>query len=284
MQQKEQITSHDLYEYLKSHGIKLARIAELVGLSEASLNSCFNHYKGFKGVPRGFNSAMTQKLTGALEQVADAIRSRKLVFGSERTYTNQRGKTYDPALVDSLKKVGEWVNLTSLVWQALQWTADKKKNTLVSTNSKAYGCVSEDDVHKINATLEEMARVLSGYRVVPDGSETTATIKKGRACEKRGEEKGHQPWEDTSLPLIERYERFHRLFPDDGIVAFSVNGGYTVCEDDARMIANINSVLQPYTDPASGFTTLYMDAKRFEEIRHIFSEEVVAVTPMYSPE
>lgn len=274
MQQKKPITSDGLYELLNTYGVKHVRIAELVGLSEASLNSCFNHYKGFKGLPRGFNSAMAQKLTNALEQVADAIRSRKLVYGKDLTKPNNRGKVYDHALVDALKEVGKWVNLTFLVEKALGWKKDKKKNTLVSRNSKAYGCVSEEDANKVNVLLEEIAKEISSYEVVPDGEESDNN--KGTRAPVRNE------WDDTSVDLLERYAAFHRLFPD-GLIGFAVHDGFTVCEDDARLLARIDTTLQPYTDIATGHVTLHMDAKKWKQIRRAWDDgdEMVAETPMY---
>ena len=111
----------------------------------------------------------------ALEQIADTLRGLVLQFGSDQTYTNQRGATYDPALVEPLKKIGEWMNLTALVERVLGWNQRKKENVLVTRSSKAYGTVSQADATAINNELLAVAGVLGSYEVVADGNDTIST-------------------------------------------------------------------------------------------------------------
>jgi hypothetical protein len=173
--EKVKVSQDVLYQYLTEHGIKLVRLAELTGLSEASINSCFKHQLINNGTPRSFTRQAVRNMNEALEQIADVLRGLVLQFGSDQTYTNQRGATYDPALVEPLKKIGEWMNLTALVERVLGWNQRKKENVLVTRSSKAYGTVSQADATAINNELLAVAGVLGSYEVVADGNDTIST-------------------------------------------------------------------------------------------------------------
>jgi len=287
---KIQVSQDILRDFIRDHDLKLVRLAELTGLSEASINVCFRHRKGTNGLPRTFTSQNIQKINEALPQIADALQGCILKFGGD-TFDNNRGKTYDRALVKPMKKLGEWFKLTALVKRILGWNQDKKEATLVSPSSKRYGCITKEDADRLNAELLSVAAVLSSYEVVeqnpdkdainPDKQDDkpikTKAVNKGTPAPVRNE------WDDTSVDLLERYAAFHRLFPN-GLIAFAVNDGFTVCEDDARLLARIDTMLQPYTDPATGHVTLYMDGTKWRQILRFWDDgdEPVAETPMYA--
>ena len=173
MAQKVQISQDTLYRYLDEHSIKLVRLAELMGMSGPSVTSCFKHQIINKGTPRSFTAKAVVKLNAALEQIADGLRGSILTFGSDQVFTNQRGSTYDPALIGPMKKIGELMNLTALVGRVLGWNERKKQAVITQPHSKVYGCISEDDVNRINAELLAVAGVLSSYEVVPDESSSS---------------------------------------------------------------------------------------------------------------
>lgn len=285
MEQKLQVTSDTLYAYLTEHGVTITRLSEITGVSVPTINSCFLHHKMADGTPRRFTAKILEKLNAALVQMSADIRGCLLTFGSEQTFTNQRGKTYDPAMVDAIKKgVGRYFNVNKLCENVLGWNKSKKHNVLETVTGRAYGCISKEDADRINAELLSVAAVLSSYEVVPDG-EKSDNNNGTRVEESPSVGPGVNAWDDTALDLWERYARFHRLFPD-GLIAFTVNDGFTVCEEDARLLARIDTTLQPYTDPATGHVTLYMDAAKWKQIRRAWDDgdELVAETPMYTPE
>lgn len=270
MTQKVQISSDTLYTYLTEHGVTVTRLAELMGASVPTVNSCFLHHKLMDGTPRRFTHKAIERMNTALEQLAQDIRGSLLTFGSELTYTNMRGKTYDPALVAAIKDgVGRYFNLNFLCERVLGWNKSKKHNVLETITGKAYGCISKEDADRINAELLAVAGVLSSYEVIPDGEQP---------LNNKGIEKNE--WDDTSRDLWERYALFHRTF-HDGLIAFGINDGFTVCEDDARLLASIDTTLKPHTDLATGHTTLWMDAAKWEQMRRACDDEFVAVTDMY---
>lgn len=167
--EKIQVTQDTLYEYIRAHGIKMVRLAELIGKSGEVVTSCFKHHKDDRGNPRYFTEKNIEAINMALPVIASELRGCLLTFGSEQTYTNQRGVTYDPALVDKIKEVGKFLNITALVERVLGWSKGKKSAVFVQKSSKGYGCVSEANMIAINNEILSVAGVLSSYEVVGDG-------------------------------------------------------------------------------------------------------------------
>lgn len=280
--EKIRISQDTLFSYITEHNIKLVRLAKTAGISEATLNLCFHRTVKSDGGQHVFSLTHLKKINDAIEQIANELRELTLSFGSDQMFTNKHGRTYDPKLVEPMKRIGVYFNITALFERVLGWNKNKKEATLVTPSSRNYGHISEDDVNKINAELLSIAGVLSGYRVVPDSCDTPAVYKDDHACEKRSEDAGLQPWKDTSLPLDERYRRFHEVFAE-GIIFFRVNNGYTVAQDDSALVCSFDATLHPYTDPVSGVTTTYIDADTFDIIlpRCVSKELRVAITDMY---
>lgn len=288
-QKKMQMLQDDLYQYLTDHDVKLSRLAELMGKSLPVLNSAFRHHKNNAGYERNFSVENIALLNQSLPLLADELRQCLLTFGSDLTFTNKRGTTYDPALIEPIKQLGRYLNLVTLTERILGWNKTRKRNVLADTHSKVYGCISQFDMMTLNAELLSIAGVLEGTEVIPDDDayDPDATNKDKQEPETKIN-KGTPAqvanfWDDTSLDLWERYAAFHRLFPD-GLIAFAVNDGFTVCEDDARLLARIDTTLQPYTDPTTGHVTLYMDAAKWKQMRRAWDDgdEMVAETPMYA--
>lgn len=165
---KIKVSQDTLYGYMLEHGIKMARLAELIGKSDDVVTSCFRHHKDRHGNPRYFNREHIDAINKALPIIADELRARLLTFGSSQTFTNKRGTTYDPALVEPIKEIGKYLNITAMVERLLGWNKGKKSIVLVQTGSKVYGNVSEADMIVINNELLSVAGVLSSYEVVTE--------------------------------------------------------------------------------------------------------------------
>lgn len=293
-QKKMQMSQDDFYQYLTKHDVKLSRLAELMGKSLPVLSSAFLHHKNNAGYERNFSVENIARLNQSLPILADELRQFVMTFGSEQTFTNKHGTTYDPALLEPIKRLGRYLNLVTLTERILGWNKTRKRNVLADTHSKVYGCISQSDMMALNAELLAIAGVLGGTEVIPDNDaydpEATRLInpeKQDDKPSKTKKEKGtpapvRNEWDDTSLDLWERDAAFHRLFPD-GLIAFSVNDGFTVCEDNARLLARIDTTLKPYTEPFTGHVTLYMDADKWKQIRRAWDDgdEMVAESPMH---
>lgn len=292
MMEKVKVNQDFLYQYLLDHDIIISAIMRTMGVSSGIVIGCFRHDLNRHGKPLVFSAKNIERLNAALPELAGAIRRSLLVFGTGHEFANSRGTVYDPGLLPAVKALSAYFNLNKFLLRVLGWKVGKKEMVLCSPSSKVFGNISRDDVDRINAELLSVAGVLSSYEVVPTDSDAVSAkpteskrVKKERSGEGKTTEERHNEWDDTSLDLWERYARFHRLFPD-GLIAFSVNDGFTVCEDDARLLARVDTTLQPYADPATGHVTLYMDAAKWNQIRRAWDDgdEMVAESPMYPAE
>lgn len=164
--EKIQITQDALYEYLLAHDVKLSRLAEMIGVVPEVVLSCFKHHCDWHGHPRKFNVGHIAAINEALPRLADELRGRLLQFGSDHTYTNKWGSTYDPALVEPLKELGKYLNLAGLLTRLLGWSSGKKGAVLSRPNGKMYGCISQKDVTIINTEVLSIAGVLASYELV----------------------------------------------------------------------------------------------------------------------
>jgi len=167
--EKIKVSQDTLYQYLVDHDVKMIRLAELMGMSRASVTSCFKHQIINGGVARSFTPAAIGRINDALSVISGRLRSGLLQFGSSQVFTSSRGTAYDPALIEPLKQIGEVVNLTALLQRALGWSKAKKMSVIVTEKSQAYGHITKEDTDRINAELLSIAAVLESYEVVADG-------------------------------------------------------------------------------------------------------------------
>ena len=166
---KIKVSQDFLYEYLNEHSFIVSALAEPMGVSESVIRGCFRHDLNRHGKPMKFSAPNIERMNQALELVANDLRDGLLIFGSERTFTNQRGTTYDPALVDAIKNgVAKYFKLKGLTERVLGWNKSKCDITLAVKNSPMYGRVTKEDADRINAELLSVAGVLSSYEVVTD--------------------------------------------------------------------------------------------------------------------
>lgn len=162
------MTQDQLYKYLNDHDVKVIRLAELMGKTPGVIISNFRHHNNAHGHPRRFSVENIRHLNDALRVIASELRGCVLTFGTDQKYTNKHGRTYDPGLIEPLKRVGELLSLTSLLNRLFGWSEGKKMNILCAPSCKAYGNISESDVMTINAEVLAVAGVLENVEVVPD--------------------------------------------------------------------------------------------------------------------
>lgn len=167
------ITQDTLYKFLINHDVKLVRLAELSGMSETSIHVCFKHYPLPSGQPRLFTRQALELLNEALEVMAEDLRGCLLQFGTEQVFTNQRGNTYDPGLLEPMKRIGKYLNLTAVVNRVLGWNKRKKENILVTPSSKVYGCISREDAERINEELLLVSGAMMSYELVSESGDSS---------------------------------------------------------------------------------------------------------------
>lgn len=166
--EKVKMSQDELYKYLNEHGVIMSRIAELMGVNSSFVFSSFRHLNNYHGNPRCFSVENIKKLNDALRKFAIQLHLCVMTFGTEKTYTNRLGRTYDPGMIEHLNCLGDLLNLTALVERVLGWNKGKRVSVLTDTMSKAYGNISKSDITKINAEILAVAGVLENVEVVPD--------------------------------------------------------------------------------------------------------------------
>ena len=179
MGEKVQMSQDTLFDFLVAHNVKLTRIGELMGMNDANLNAYFQHFNDNHGRPRKFSAAHIQKLNEALPVLSQEISACKLTFGSPEVRTNKWGKTYDPGLVEPLKRVGRYLNLTALAEKVLGWNKRKKSSNIAAKSSKSYGNITADDAAKVNAELVAVSAVLGTAEVIlplTDSSSSSSSL------------------------------------------------------------------------------------------------------------
>ena len=159
-----EVNQDELSDILNKNGIKLTALCEITGFSSGFLSSAFNHTTDRYGEPTMFSDAGIDRLNQALPQLAQRILALAPVFGSEETYTNRWNNTYDPACVDQFKNLGKVVSLVYICEQVLGWSKSKRVNVLTS-NQKAHGNITKDDVLKVQLALQGIAGVLTSLHI-----------------------------------------------------------------------------------------------------------------------
>lgn len=167
--EKIKVSQDFLYNYLTEHNFIISSLGEMMGVSDCVVRACFLHTPNRHGKPQKFSASNIERLNEALTLVANKLRGCLLTFGSDQTYTNQRGTTYDPALVEQIKNgMNKYFKLRGLLERILGWNVTKCRTTLSIIKSPVYGNITREDADRINTELLAVAGVLSSYEVVAD--------------------------------------------------------------------------------------------------------------------
>lgn len=292
MAQKVKVSSDTLYQYLKEHNFIISLLGKRMGVSNGIVCNSFQHVLNRLGKPMNFSAANLERLNMVLPQIADELRAATITFGSDQTFANSWGRIYDPGTLQAFHHIGQYFKMEGFVERVLGWNKVKRYNVLSVKSSRVYGNIAQDDVNRINMELLSVAGVLSSYEVVPDETDTEnpdrqdnkpVKTKKVRTRMEDAFAAAPHPWDNTALPLLDRYELFHREYPE-GVLFFRVNSGYTVAQDDSRRLCELCSSLAPYTHSSDGLTTTYMDSDLFASVMpHCVGIGYrIAVTDMYA--
>lgn len=165
---KTAVSQDFLYQYLTDHNVTISFLAKRMGASVSIVSKSLRHKKDRLGHTMRLTPANIERLNVALPVIAEELRASVLSFGSDQTFTNSWGRTYDPALRQPILDLSRFFKITPFLLRVLGWKKGKRDMVLVSRNSLAFGHISQDDVNKINAELLSLAGVLSGYEVIPD--------------------------------------------------------------------------------------------------------------------
>lgn len=171
--EKIKISQDTLYEYLQAHSVKMLRLSEMIGTDDDTVTSCFRHRKDRHGVPRRFSAENINRINNALPHLACELRERILNFGTPQVRTNTHGRTYDLGLIEPMKELGRYLNITNMTHRVLGWSQNKKSSVLCRPDVVTYGNISEQDVVLINQEVLSVAAVLDNYEVVAESDGRT---------------------------------------------------------------------------------------------------------------
>lgn len=205
--EKIKVSSDTLYNYLVEHDFTISLLAEYMGVNGGSLAACFRHNLDRLGRPRKFSAGHIKKLNNAIVRIAEDMRGHVLVFGGDKMFTNQQKSTYDPGLIEPIKRgVGKFFKLRGMTERVLGWNRTKCNFVLSTPSSKNYGNITREDADRINAELLAVAGVLSGYEVVADEKYAP----KAESVEQSALPRIVQgvPAEETSYALADLYAAF----------------------------------------------------------------------------
>lgn len=167
--EKVKVSTDTLYKYLVEHDFTISLLGDYMGIRNGVLMGCFRHNLDRHGKPRSFSQANVERMNDALVCIVEDMRKHVLVFGTDQRFTNNRGTTYDPGQIESIKQgIGKFFKMRGLTERVLGWNRTKYNFTLSAPGSKIYGNISREDVDRLNAELLAVAGVLSGYEVIPD--------------------------------------------------------------------------------------------------------------------
>ena len=167
--EKIKVSTDTLHKYLVEHDFTVSLLGDYMGIGNGLLIGCFRHNLDRYGNPRFFSPANIERMNNALVRIVEDMRCQVLIFGTDQTYTNRLGATYDPGLIEPIKRgVGKFFKLRTMAERVLGWNKGKWNNTLSAPSSKVYGNISRDDADRLNAELLAVAGVLSSYEVVAD--------------------------------------------------------------------------------------------------------------------
>ena len=175
MTQKEPITQDDFYKFLTDHDVIISRLAEMIGMKKPEpLMSCFKHHNDWHGRPRKLNADHIAALNEAMPRLAEELLNCRLKFDPERAETNAWGSTYDKGLVEPIKRIGNYLNITKMLERVAGWSASKKCAVLSRHEGSMAGCISKADAVAINQELITIAGVLEKYELVADDSSSSS--------------------------------------------------------------------------------------------------------------
>lgn len=199
------VSQEYLKTFLKDHHFINAALAKKMGVSEGIVSGCFNRKLNRHGKPLSFSRKNIELLNQALQQIADDLSGCKLE-ASDDGFATKRFINDDPAVIESLRRIGEYIKLNWLTSKVLGWNNKKCINNIRLNGQKPYVHISKEDAVRISTEIMAIASTLAGWKVVHDGELTSPTpiINKGTRVESSSSVgPGVNAWDDGDEMVAE---------------------------------------------------------------------------------
>lgn len=164
---KIKVSQDELRTFLEGHHFINAALAKKMGVSEGIVSGCFRHDLNRHGKPLSFSRKNIDLLNQALQQIAEELSTCKLKCSNEEAAT-RRFINDDPAIIESLRKIGEYIRLNWLTANVLGWNQKKCLNNISLNGPKPHVHISKEEAGRVSTSIMSIASTLAGWEVVAD--------------------------------------------------------------------------------------------------------------------
>lgn len=165
---KIKVSQDELKTFLEAHDFVRVAIAKKMGVSESMVGNCFTHALNRHGKPMSFTKRNIGLLNQALQQIAEELSTCKLKCSNEEAAT-RRFINDDPAIIESLSRISEYIKLRGFTYKVLGWTSRRtceNNINLKEPNPRVH--LKKEEIELINTEILAIASTLAGWEVVVD--------------------------------------------------------------------------------------------------------------------
>ena len=170
---KIKVSQDELKRFLDAHHFVKVALAKKMGVSESIVGDSFNHMINRHGKPMSFTKKNIELLNMALHQIAEELSASKLKCsddGSTRRFVND-----DPAIIESLRKISQYIKLRGMTYNVLEWGARKCESNINLKESNPRVHLKKEEIELINNEILTVAGTLAKWELVADGNDTIST-------------------------------------------------------------------------------------------------------------
>ena len=169
---KIKVSQDELKMFIEAHHFVRVAIAKKMGVSESIVGNCFEHVPSRHGKPLSFSKKNIELMNNALQQIAEELSASKLKCSNEEEAVTKRFINDDPAIIDSLRKISEYIKLRGLTAKVLGWGARKCESNINLKESNPRVHLKKEEIELINNEIMTVAGTLANWEVVADGNDT----------------------------------------------------------------------------------------------------------------
>lgn len=165
---KIKVSQDELKRFIEAHHFVRVALAKKMGVSESIVGDSFNHMINRHGKPMSFTKKNIELLNIALQQIAEELSASKLKCSNEEEAATRRFINDDPAIIDSLRKISEYIKLRGLTAKVLGWGTRKCESNINLKEANPRVHLKKEEIELINNEILTVAGTLANWEVVAD--------------------------------------------------------------------------------------------------------------------
>lgn len=165
---KIKVSQDELRTFLEGNFFIRAALAKKMGVSEGIVGNCFTHTLSRHGKPLSFSKRNIELMNTALQQIAEELSTCKLKCSNEEEAATRRFINDDPAIIESLRRISEYIKLRGFTAKVLGWGTRKCESNINLKPSAPHVHITKEEIGRINTELMVVASTLAGWEVVAD--------------------------------------------------------------------------------------------------------------------